>query len=174
MADLADLALAAEQAAATKACLDMTTEYAKIRYSFGQPIGIYQGVKHPLADIYTDWALTDAAVRKASESLAEGSPTASLDAATARMLASSGYVEAAKMTMLVTWSSNPWPGCSLQVGPWRRCWRPSSSGRWCVTTHLLALRGLLLPRRCCPRRAARRSRRARPRRSWSTRARRRT
>ncbi|SDF50883.1 Acyl-CoA dehydrogenase [Blastococcus aurantiacus] len=101
VADLANLALAAEQAAATKACLDMTTEYAKIRYSFGQPIGIYQGVKHPLADIYTDWALTDAAVRKASESLAEGSPTASLDAASARLLASSGYVEAAKMTMLL-------------------------------------------------------------------------
>lgn len=99
--DLANLALAGEQAAATKACLDMTTEYAKIRYSFGQPIGIYQGVKHPLADIYTDWALTDAAVRKASESLAEGSPTASLDAAVARHLASSGYVEAAKQTMLL-------------------------------------------------------------------------
>ncbi|MGY2128450.1 acyl-CoA dehydrogenase family protein [Blastococcus sp. SYSU DS0617] len=101
VAVLADLALASEQAAATKACLDMTTEYAKIRYSFGQPIGIYQGVKHPLADIYTDWALTDAAVRKASESLALGSPTASLDAASARLLASSGYVEAAKMTMLL-------------------------------------------------------------------------
>ena len=101
VADLANLALAAEQAAATKACLDMTTEFAKIRYSFGQPIGIYQGVKHPLADIYTDWALTDAAVRKAAESLAEGNPTASLDAASARLLASSGYVEAAKMTMLL-------------------------------------------------------------------------
>ncbi len=101
VADLANLALATEQAAATKACLDMTTEFAKIRYSFGQPIGIYQGVKHPLADIYTDWALTDAAVRKAAESLAEGSSTASLDAASARLLASSGYVEAAKMTMLL-------------------------------------------------------------------------
>jgi alkylation response protein AidB-like acyl-CoA dehydrogenase len=101
VADLANLALATEQAAATKACLDMTTEFAKIRYSFGQPIGIYQGVKHPLADIYTDWALTDAAVRKASESLAEGSPTASLDAASARLLASAGYVEAAKTTMLL-------------------------------------------------------------------------
>jgi alkylation response protein AidB-like acyl-CoA dehydrogenase len=101
VADLANLALATEQAAATKACLDMTTEYAKIRYSFGQPIGIYQGVKHPLANIYTDWALTDAAVRKAAESLAEGSETASLDAAVARHLASSGYVEAAKQTMLL-------------------------------------------------------------------------
>jgi alkylation response protein AidB-like acyl-CoA dehydrogenase len=99
--DLANLVLAAEQAAATKACLDMTTEFAKIRYSFGQPIGIYQGVKHPLANIYTDWALTDAAVRKASESLAEGSATASLDAAVARHLASSGYIEAAKQTMLL-------------------------------------------------------------------------
>ncbi|WP_158544796.1 acyl-CoA dehydrogenase family protein [Blastococcus sp. TF02-09] len=99
--DVANLVLAAEQAAATKACLDMTTEYAKIRYSFGQPIGIYQGVKHPLANIYTDWALTDAAVRRASESLAEGAATASLDAAAARHLASSGYVEAAKQTMLL-------------------------------------------------------------------------
>ncbi|TKJ25738.1 acyl-CoA dehydrogenase family protein [Blastococcus sp. CCUG 61487] len=99
--DVANLVLASEQAAATKACLDMTTEYAKIRYSFGQPIGIYQGVKHPLANIYTDWALTDAAVRKASESFAAGSETASLDAAVARHLASSGYIEAAKQTMLL-------------------------------------------------------------------------
>jgi len=54
-ADLANLALAAESAGAMKACLDMTSAYARIRVAFGQPIGAFQAAKHRLADVEKSW-----------------------------------------------------------------------------------------------------------------------
>ncbi|MER6979743.1 acyl-CoA dehydrogenase family protein, partial [Streptomyces carpinensis] len=71
VADLANLAIAAEQSGAMLACLTMTNEYARIRYAFGQPIGAYQGVKHKLADMYNLWALSDAALREAARAADE-------------------------------------------------------------------------------------------------------
>jgi alkylation response protein AidB-like acyl-CoA dehydrogenase len=100
-ADLANLAIASEQAGAMLACLTMTTEYAKIRYSFGQPIGAYQGVKHKLADMYTTWALCDAALREATRAADEEPEKLGAAAAAARVLVSPGYVTAAKNTMLL-------------------------------------------------------------------------
>jgi alkylation response protein AidB-like acyl-CoA dehydrogenase len=91
-ADLANLAVAAEQVGAIRACIDMTASYAKTRYSFGNPIGAYQGVKHRIADMYTDWGLAAAAA--------------------ARVVSSPAYVNAAKYTMLLhggigfTWEHN--------------------------------------------------------------------
>ncbi|MCX4090943.1 acyl-CoA dehydrogenase family protein [Nocardia sp. alder85J] len=101
VADLANLAVAAEQVGALRACLDLTTEYARIRFSFGHPIGAYQGVKHRLADIYTDWALADAAVRRAAEAAATDPAAFPAAAATARVVTSPAYVNAAKHTMLL-------------------------------------------------------------------------
>ena len=34
-----------------KACLDMTSAYARIRVAFGQPIGAFQAVQHQCADM---------------------------------------------------------------------------------------------------------------------------
>ena len=101
IADLANVALAAEQLGAMAACVVMTSEYAKVRYTFGQPIGAYQGVKHKLADAYADWALADAALRAATE--AAGDPTRDFRAAAgaARVLASPAYVRAARDAMLL-------------------------------------------------------------------------
>ncbi|WP_432842309.1 acyl-CoA dehydrogenase family protein [Dactylosporangium sp. CA-092794] len=99
--DIANLALAAEQLGAIKACLTMTVEYAKTRFTFGQPIGAYQGVKHKLADMYTSWALGDAALRAATEAADQDSPDLTLTAASARALTSPSYVEAAMTTMLL-------------------------------------------------------------------------
>ncbi len=52
--DLGALAVSAESIGVCEAILEMTTEYAKQRIQFGSPIGRYQGIKHPLADIYVD------------------------------------------------------------------------------------------------------------------------
>jgi alkylation response protein AidB-like acyl-CoA dehydrogenase len=101
VADLANLAVAAEQSGAMRACVDMTAAYAKSRYSFGNPIGAYQGVKHRLADMYTDWALADAALRKAAEATVNGSASLPAAATAARVLSSPAYVNAAKYTMLL-------------------------------------------------------------------------
>ncbi|MBV9581980.1 MAG: acyl-CoA/acyl-ACP dehydrogenase [Chloroflexi bacterium] len=49
--DLAAIALAAEEVGGAQRCLDMSVEYAKIRYQFGRPIGSFQAVKHRCADM---------------------------------------------------------------------------------------------------------------------------
>jgi len=48
------LAVSAESIGVCEAILDMTSQYAKDRHQFGHPIGHFQGVKHPLADVYVD------------------------------------------------------------------------------------------------------------------------
>ena len=52
--NLGALAVSAESIGVCEAILDMTSQYAKDRVQFGHPIGHFQGVKHPLADIYVD------------------------------------------------------------------------------------------------------------------------
>jgi alkylation response protein AidB-like acyl-CoA dehydrogenase len=48
------LLLTAEASGAMGATLDQTVAYAKRRVQFGHPIGHFQAVKHPLAEIYVD------------------------------------------------------------------------------------------------------------------------
>lgn len=52
--DRATAAVTAEMSGAAEAALDLTVRYAKERIQFGSPIGRYQGVKHPLAEMYVD------------------------------------------------------------------------------------------------------------------------
>ena len=47
-------AVSAEVIGTIEATLDITVQFATDRIQFGQPIGHYQGVKHPLAEIYVD------------------------------------------------------------------------------------------------------------------------
>jgi alkylation response protein AidB-like acyl-CoA dehydrogenase len=101
VADLASTAIACAQAAAMRRTVDTTSEYAKTRYSFGQPIGSYQGVKHKLADSYTDWCLVDAAARRAVEAIDADEPYAGRYAAAARLLSSPAYIKAAKQMMML-------------------------------------------------------------------------
>ena len=48
----ANLLAAAEMCGGTQAVIDYTVDYARTRKQFGQPIGAYQGVKHPLVEAY--------------------------------------------------------------------------------------------------------------------------
>ena len=52
--DLAAVAVTAEMIGAMDRAREITTQYAKDRVQFGAPIGKYQGVKHPLAEMYVD------------------------------------------------------------------------------------------------------------------------
>jgi alkylation response protein AidB-like acyl-CoA dehydrogenase len=47
-------AVTAEAVGAAQVLLDLTVGYAQQREQFGQPIGRFQGVKHPLADMFVD------------------------------------------------------------------------------------------------------------------------
>jgi alkylation response protein AidB-like acyl-CoA dehydrogenase len=98
-ADLANLALAAESAGAMKACLDMTSAYARIRVAFGQPIGAFQAVKHRLADMEEAWELGNAALRDAARA-GDGKPERfSVAAGVARVLLATAYADAAVDTV---------------------------------------------------------------------------
>ena len=97
--DLANLAIASEQLGGMGACLEMTTEYAKIRIAFGRPIGAFQGVKHKLADVATAWELAHALVRDAARAADERPAEFAAAAAAARVLTSAPYFEAASATV---------------------------------------------------------------------------
>jgi alkylation response protein AidB-like acyl-CoA dehydrogenase len=49
--DQAAVALSAEMCGAAQRVLEITVDYAKMRTTFGKPIGSYQGVKHKCADM---------------------------------------------------------------------------------------------------------------------------
>jgi alkylation response protein AidB-like acyl-CoA dehydrogenase len=97
--DLANLALASESAGAMKACLDMTSNYAKIRVAFGQPIGAFQAVKHRLADMEKSWELGYATLRDAARAGDREPGRFPAAAATARVLLSTAYADAAVDTV---------------------------------------------------------------------------
>lgn len=52
--DLGAALVTAEAIGSAEAALQITTEFAKERIQFDEPIGRFQGVKHPLAEIYVD------------------------------------------------------------------------------------------------------------------------
>jgi len=54
LCDCAATAVVAEAVGAAEAALALTVAYAKTRIQFGQPIGRFQGVKHPLAEMVVE------------------------------------------------------------------------------------------------------------------------
>jgi alkylation response protein AidB-like acyl-CoA dehydrogenase len=98
-ADLANLAIASEQLGGMGACLEATTEYAKIRAAFGRPIGAFQGVKHRLAELRTTWELARAALRDAARAADERPADFPRAASVARITLSASYVDAAIATV---------------------------------------------------------------------------
>ena len=54
LTDCGAVAVTLEAIGAAEAILDLTTEYAKNRIQFDNPIGKYQGVKHRLANMFVD------------------------------------------------------------------------------------------------------------------------
>jgi alkylation response protein AidB-like acyl-CoA dehydrogenase len=97
--DLANLALASESAGGMRACLEMTSAYARIRVAFGQPIGAFQAVKHRLADIETAWELGYAALRDAARAGDEDPDRFPVAASVARVLLAESYASAAVDTV---------------------------------------------------------------------------
>jgi alkylation response protein AidB-like acyl-CoA dehydrogenase len=99
--DLANVAISAYQSGAINTCLTMQAEYAKIRYSFGHPIGAYQGVKHKIADLYTAYSLADAQLRAATEAADAGTEDASIAITAARVLFNELHYKAAVQNQLL-------------------------------------------------------------------------
>jgi alkylation response protein AidB-like acyl-CoA dehydrogenase len=66
VADLAAVALAAEQVGVMQRAMELTVDYAKVRVQFGRPIGSYQAVKHGCADVYSAWEHAVSVLRHAA------------------------------------------------------------------------------------------------------------
>jgi alkylation response protein AidB-like acyl-CoA dehydrogenase len=66
IADLASVALAAEQVGGLARAMELAVDYAKVRVQFGRLIGSYQAVKHGCVDSYIDCELTTSMLRRAA------------------------------------------------------------------------------------------------------------
>src|SRR6185369_1745990 len=60
---------AAEMLGASRRCLDMAVEYAKVREQFGQPIGSFQAIRHKCAEMLLEVENSHAAIYYAAWAL---------------------------------------------------------------------------------------------------------
>lgn len=89
--DLAAVAVTAEMVGAMDRAHEITTGYAKERIQFGAPIGKYQGVKHPLAEMYVDIETSRSLVYYAAWCVSENPDALPVAAARAKAYASEAF-----------------------------------------------------------------------------------
>src|SRR5438067_4581886 len=80
----AAVAAAAEMLGASRRCMDMSVEYAKVRQQFGQPIGMFQAIKHACAEMLLEVENSHGATYYAAWAADAGSPDAALAASAAK------------------------------------------------------------------------------------------
>src|SRR5215471_4974980 len=93
--DLAAIALAAEEVGGAQRCLDMSVDYAKVRYQFGRPIGSFQAIKHRCADMLLQVESARSAALYAASSAAENSAEVPVMACLSKATCSDAYFYAA-------------------------------------------------------------------------------
>jgi alkylation response protein AidB-like acyl-CoA dehydrogenase len=86
--DRGAVAAAAQLNGLGRELIDLSVEYAKGRVQFGQAIGAFQAVKHHLANALTKLEFSRPPTYWASNSLATGADSTTLDVSTAKALAS--------------------------------------------------------------------------------------
>jgi alkylation response protein AidB-like acyl-CoA dehydrogenase len=89
--DLATAAVTAELLGAARAAIDITVKYAQEREQFGAPIGRFQGVKHPLAEMLVDVESAKSILYYAAWCLDEGDADASRTVSLAKAYASEAF-----------------------------------------------------------------------------------
>ncbi|CAA0080930.1 Acyl-CoA dehydrogenase [Halioglobus japonicus] len=92
--DRGALAVSAEAIGVCEGILSLTSQYALDRKQFGSPIGRYQGVKHPLAEIYVDIECMKSLVYYAAWTLDEQTEEAAAAIAKAKAYASESVCNA--------------------------------------------------------------------------------
>ncbi len=88
LVDLGAALVTAESAGAAENALAITTQFAKERIQFGEPIGRFQGVKHPLAQMYVDVENVKSLVYYAIWAIDQDDPGAPAAVSRAKALAS--------------------------------------------------------------------------------------
>ena len=89
--DCGALAVSAEACGAAEAALALTVGYAKSRIQFGQPIGRFQGVKHPLAEMLVDVESLKSLLYYAAWLLDRDAPEQALAVARAKAFAAEAF-----------------------------------------------------------------------------------
>ncbi|MGH9189487.1 MAG: acyl-CoA dehydrogenase family protein [Acidimicrobiales bacterium] len=104
--DLAALAVAAESVGGAQRCLDMSVAHASRRVQFGQPIGTFQAVAHPCAEMLVDIECARSAVHHAAR-LADQRDRSGVDgglavaASLAKAASSEAYARAAARSIQI-------------------------------------------------------------------------
>ena len=80
----AAVAASAEMLGASRRCMDMSVEYAKVRQQFGQPIGMFQAIKHACAEMLLEVENSHGATYYAAWAADAGSADAALAASSAK------------------------------------------------------------------------------------------
>jgi alkylation response protein AidB-like acyl-CoA dehydrogenase len=80
----AAIGASAEMLGAMRRCMDMSVEYARVRRQFGQPIGMFQAIKHMCAEMLLDVENAHAATYYAAWALDANAPDAALAASVAK------------------------------------------------------------------------------------------
>src|SRR5205814_9370400 len=80
----AAIGASAEILGASRRCMEMSVEYAKVRQQFGQPIGMFQAIKHACAEMLLEVENSHAATYYAAWALDADSPDAALAASAAK------------------------------------------------------------------------------------------
>jgi len=94
--DVAAIVTAFEQIGGAEAQLARCVDYAKTRKAFGGPIGVFQGVKHRLADIYVKTELARGHALYGAWALSTDAPELAIAAAGARIAATEAFSFAAE------------------------------------------------------------------------------
>jgi len=89
--DRGAIATTGEMIGAAEGALALTVQYAKDRIQFGNPIGKYQGVKHPLAEMYVDIESTKSLLYYAAWALDESPREVPRSASLAKAYASDAF-----------------------------------------------------------------------------------
>ena len=95
--DLGAALVTAEAVGSAAAALDITTAFANERIQFGEQIGKFQGVKHPLADIYVDVESFRSLVYYAIWAIDNDEPDAALAVSRAKAYCSDAFPQAGIM-----------------------------------------------------------------------------
>jgi alkylation response protein AidB-like acyl-CoA dehydrogenase len=80
----AAIGAAAEMLGAMRRCMDMSVEYAKVRHQFGQPIGMFQAIKHACAEMLLEVENANGAVYYAAWATDANAADAALAASVAK------------------------------------------------------------------------------------------
>jgi alkylation response protein AidB-like acyl-CoA dehydrogenase len=93
LVDCGAVAVTAEAIGAAEAALDLTVRYAKQRIQFDEPIGRFQGVKHPLAEHYVEIESVKSLLYYAAWMLDEQPADAALAVSRAKAWASDAFAK---------------------------------------------------------------------------------